>query len=161
MNGGQITAQDSIKRWADQLKAFFDRIAATAAESGWAATYSSKDIKEDPFSLGASVSYVAPVLVLKRLRGNPEAEQRVTFEPVHRFTILAAGRVDVYAHPTLREAMLLRTPDLTNSENLTWEEAEERVAHAPWSLYSSDRIPLKSDILVPNDLKSFLEDLTA
>lgn len=161
MNGGQITAQDSIKRWTDQLKAFFDGISATATESGWTATYSAKDIKEDPFSLGASVSYVAPVLVLKRLRGNPEAEQRVTFEPVHRFTIGAAGRVDVYAHPTLREAMLLRSPDLKDSENLTWEEAEARVAHAPWALYSADRIPLRIDISAPNDLKSFLEDLTA
>ncbi len=160
MNGGQITAQDSIKRWTDQISEYFKAIAGVAKVSGWTATYSSKDIKEDPFSLGASVSYVAPVLVLKRLHGNPEAEQRVTFEPVHRFTIGSAGRIDVYAHPSLREAMLLRSPNLKDSETLTWDEAEERVAHAPWVLYSADRIPLRIDISVADNLNLFLEDLT-
>src|SRR5438552_11559334 len=105
---GMVTAKGSVDNWLDQLTGFFNEIESAAKSGGWAASRSAKELEEDPFHLGARLSYEAPVLTLKRPDPQSGGEQKITFEPRFRYTIGAAGRIDVYSYPAFREAMLLR-----------------------------------------------------
>jgi len=156
----KLTVKDSIEHWKTQVLHFFDHIAAAARQDGWSETLSDTDVQEDPYALGASISYRAPVLVLRR-SGPQGTEQRVTFEPRHRFTLGAAGRIDVYSSPAIRDAMLLRTANTENAENLTFDEVEERVAEAPWRAFSVERMPLAVDFNSDSSIVQFLQDLAA
>lgn len=155
-----VTAKDFVDTWTSQLNEFYDRIVAFASPRGWSSIKSNTDITEDPFHLGASIAYDAPVLTLKRAdpQGN---EQRITFEPRHRFIMGAAGRIDVYSYPQFREAMFLRIADTSNAETLTWDQAEERVANAPWKAFSQGRLPLRVDLADGDSVREFFEDLVA
>src|SRR5438128_9444769 len=101
------TAKDAVDHWVSQLHQLFRAVEATANSAGWGATMSSTDIREDPFGLGAPLEYEAPVLVLKRPDPRTGDEQRITFEPRQRYAPGAAGRIDIYSYPRLREALLL------------------------------------------------------
>lgn len=153
------TAKDAVDHWVTQLHQLFDAVARNSKSAGWVATTSSTDIREDPFGLGAPLEYDAPVLILKRLDRRTGEEQRITFEPRQRYMLGAAGRIDVYSYPGLREAMLLRIPDATGAADLTWEETENRVARAPWKAFSPERLPLAADISRRASLAAFLNDL--
>lgn len=159
MSTTKVTAKDLVDHWLDQLDAFFQYVEATAIPNGWNISRGTTEISEDPFGLGASIPYTAPVLTLRRLQNG--SEQRITFEPRHRMTFGAAGRIDVYSYPTLREAMLLRTPNTVGAASLTLEEAENLVANAPWRAFSLERLPLSVEMADPNSLSQFLEDLVA
>jgi hypothetical protein len=153
------TARGAVDRWVEQLRAFFESVKSAAGTAGWSAATEVIGIREDPFHLGARLEYEAPVLVLKRPDPRTAEEQRITFEPRNRYTIGAAGRIDVYSYPNFREAMLLRLPDTTGAENLTWEEAEERVATALWKAFSTERLPLAYQLDSPEGVVAFLEDM--
>jgi hypothetical protein len=153
------TARETIERWVAQLDELFRSLSEKATAHGWSAVTESTDIKEDPFGLGAPFQYVAPVLVLKRPAPGSDHEQRITFEPRHRYTMGAAGRIDVYAYPSLREALLLRIPDTSGAADLTREEAEERVSRAPWKAFSPERLPLDADLADTGRFLRFLDDL--
>src|SRR5947209_8188463 len=153
------TAKDLVNRWVEQLNEFFSGIREAAKAGRWDSTIEATTLQEDPFGLGMRLEYEAPVLVLKRPAPQTHEEQRITFEPRHRWAVGAAGRIDVYSYPRFREAMLLRLPDLTNAEALTWEEAEERVARAPWKAFSPERLPLDADLADRSRLLTFLESL--
>ncbi len=155
----KLTAKDALDRWVANLRDLFDRIAAVAEQAGWSRADRIADAKEDPFSLGASIAYGVPVMVLTRPGCDGADEQSVTFEPRHRFTIGAAGRIDVYSSPALGEAMLLRIPNTNGVEDLTWEEAEERVEKAPWCAYSQERHPLDYNLDDDDSLLALLEEL--
>ncbi len=118
-------------------------------------------IQEEAFGLGVPIQYEAPMLILKRPDDQSGDEQKVTFEPRHRFTFGAAGRIDVYSYPAFREAMLLRTPTIANPEKMTWEEVEALVATAPWKALSTERLPLKVDLTDERSIVAFLNDLVA
>jgi hypothetical protein len=153
------TARDAVDNWVGQLNELFRRVQDVAATGGWYPTEESIDIRENPFGFGAPFTYQAPVLVLKRPDPQTKDEQRITFEPRHRFTLGAAGRIDVYSYPSFREAMLLRVPDTAGAENLTWDEAEERVARAPWKAFTPERLPLDADVEDAGSLLAFLDNL--
>jgi hypothetical protein len=157
----KATARSSVDNWTGQLNDLFDRIANSASLSGWSSTRDRTEIREDPFSLGAPIMYEAPVLTLRRPDPQSGAEDRITFEPRHRYAIGAAGRIDVYSYPRLRDAMLLRILDTGNAENLTWEEAGDQVADAPWRAFSLERLPLSVDLANDHSLAAFLEDMVA
>jgi hypothetical protein len=163
MPGGQTaqrtTARDAVDQWVHQLNEFFHAIMAGARAAGWDATTTAVRIREDPFGLGAPLDYEAPVLVLKRSDPATCEEQRITFEPRQRFTREAAGRIDVYSFPRLREAMLLRLPDTSGADDLTREEVEARVAVAPWKAFSPERLPLDADLEDRDRLVAFLRNL--
>ncbi len=156
---GRVTAGDAIDNWKSQIESLFDNIERSANSAGWIASRDVVQISEDPFSLGAPISYAAPLLVLKRMRNG--LEQRVTFEPRRRFAADAAGQVDVYSYPALRDAMLLRTPEASDAAKLTLEEAEDLVARAPWKALSDSRLPLDADMADPGSLVRFIEDMVA
>jgi hypothetical protein len=153
-----LTVQDSISNWTGQLNALLNWVSSTAESGGWHASFSERAVQEEPTGTGTSLTYAVPVLELSRVdpQGNP---QRVTFEPRHRFTILATGRIDVYSYPALREAMLLRILNVDNPETLTWEAIEGLVAHAPWAAFSMDRLPLSVDLGSEESVRKFLSDL--
>jgi hypothetical protein len=153
------TARATLERWVAELGKLFDRIEQAAAATGWSAARSSVGVQEDPFGLGTPLRYEAPVLVLRRADPQTGDEQRITFEPRFRFAMGAAGRIDVYSFPRLREAMLLRVVSATSVDDLTWEQAQERVAEAPWRAYSPERLLLDADLQVPERLVAFLEEL--
>jgi hypothetical protein len=155
----RATARDAFDSWTAQLGALFRRIEDAAPPAGWTASRDRVEIQEDPFGLGASVPYEAPVLVLRRKRNG--AEQRVTFEPRRRFAVGAAGRIDVYSHPALREAMLLRIPNPADAAGLTWEEADALAADTPWKAFSEERLPLSVDLADNRSLLGFLDDMVA
>lgn len=154
------TRQDVIDRWRAQLRELLSEVERAAAMGGWTGTWGTTEIREDPFGLGAALEYLAPVLVLRRPHPQTGEEQRITFEPRHRYTMGAAGRIDVYSFPGLREALLLRVPDVAGAESLTWDEAEERVSKAPWKIFSPDRLPLNFDLSSPASLCAFLDALS-
>jgi hypothetical protein len=154
------TAKDVVARWVTQLNQLFSRVEKAAKAGDWDAVTTGRiTIEEDPFGLGMRLAYDAPVLVLKRPDPKTHEEQRITFEPRHRWTMGSAGRIDVYSYPRLRDVMLLRLPDLTDADALTWEQAEERVAATPWKVYSQDRLPLDADLADDSRLLAFLESL--
>lgn len=161
MPTASVTAQQAVNNWTYQLDRLFRSIEERARPAGWTSDRGTTAAQEDPFGLGASLAYEAPVLKLRRPDPQSGSEQRITFEPRHRFTIGAAGRIDVYSYPRFREAMLLRTPDIRGADNLTWEEAEERVADAPWRAFSPERLPLSVDLEDDSSLRQFLDDLVA
>ncbi len=160
MNAGHMTVQLSIDRWIEQLEGLFKQIETNAKATNWHASYGSKEIKEDPNGIGA-ISYNAPVLELKRIGEVTKKEERVIFEPYHRFTALAAGRIDVISYPALRELMLLRTPKIENANELTYEQIEDEVAKAPWVFYTTERIPLRVGPLDAEEFNRLLDDLTS
>jgi hypothetical protein len=153
------TARYAVERWVSQLEELFHTFSLAAAAGRWSATQSEIERREDPFWLGASLTYKAPLLILKRADPVTGEEQRVTFEPRHRFALGTPGRIDVYSFPRLREAMLFRVVDAANAADLTWEQAEALVAQTPWKAYSSDRLPLEADLSTPAGLLAFLESL--
>lgn len=156
----RLTVKDSIIKWTTQLKQFLDRVAVVAKADGWSESFSETPRSEQPPGLGANIDYNAPILVLTRASANGE-ELRVTFEPRYRFTIGAAGRIDIYSYPAFREAMLLRTPNTNGAETLTWDEAEERVTEAPWKAFSTERLPLQVDFASDLSIQGFLKDLVS
>jgi hypothetical protein len=155
-----LTVRGSIQNWTSQLKEFLERISEIAAADGWSVSFTDAERNEQPAGLGATITYTAPVLVLTRASDEGH-EIRITFEPRHRFTIGAAGRIDVYSYPSFREAMLLRVPDMRGAENLTWDEAEERVTAAPWKAFSSERMPLDVDLQSSSSIQIFLRAFVA
>jgi len=156
-----LTAQGIVDTWRTQLQIYFDHIKDIASSGGWNGFYSSTDITEDPFCIGADITYSAPVLILERPFGENNLSQQITFEPRHRNTIGSAGRIDVYSYPYMREALLLRVLKPLNAANLTMEQADQLVAITPWCAYSQERMPLKADLTTDDGVLSFLEDLVA
>jgi hypothetical protein len=154
-----LTAQNIVDSWRTQLKDYFDHVKDIASGSGWSGTYSSTDITEDPFGIGARLTYAAPVLILERSKHDIDESQRITFEPRHRNTIGSAGRIDVYSYPAMNEAMLLRIPDTKGTNVLTQEAAEQLVADTPWTAFSQERMPLYADLSSDQGMRRFLEDL--
>ena len=155
-----LTVQTFVDNWCTQLKALFNDLAGVAAESNWTTSFTTIAVSEDPFGIGGQFEYEAPVLVLKRVQTDGY-EQNITFEPRHRYTLGAAGRIAVYSYPKLREAMLLRIPETKDTRNLTLDETEDLVGTAPWKAFSTERIPLKVDVAEGDSFRSFLEDLVA
>jgi hypothetical protein len=156
-----MTAQDIVETWRRQLKDFFDNVLEVARESGWNGWYNSTEITEDPFGIGARVTYEAPVLQLERPEPETMFSQQITFEPRHRNTIGSAGRIDVYSYPEMHEAMLLRVPDTTGANAMTQEAAEQLVEKTPWTAFSTERMPLNADLTNDEGVSRFLADLVA
>jgi len=156
----KLTVSDSLTNWKDQVQSFLASVAGEALQDGWHATYSQTDVREEPVGIGATLSYTVPVLELSRI-GPAGTEQRITLEPRHRFTIGATGRIDVYSHPALRDAMLLRRSLMENPEGLTWEEIETEIGHGQWKAYSTERLPLNVDLTDGASIRQFLADLVS
>ncbi len=156
-----FTAQDMVDTWRLQLQEFFDHIKDMAQATGWNGFYNRIDITEDPFGIGARISYQAPVLILERPFGEKNVSQQITFEPRHRNTLGSAGRIDVYSYPEMREAMLLRVPNIDGAKDLTQETAEKLIAETPWTAFSQERMPLRADLSSDEGVRAFLEDLVA
>ena len=156
-----FTAQDIVDTWRTQLRKFFDHIKDIAESDGWNGSYSSTDITEDPFGIGARIACEAPVLLLERPFGKEKISQQITFEPRHRNSLGSAGRIDVYSYPEMREAMLLRVPNANGTQGLTQEATEKLVAETPWAAFSQERMPLHANLSSDEGIRTFLEDLVA
>jgi hypothetical protein len=156
----KLTVKDSISNWTAQVQEFLEQIAKAAREDGWHSAFSATEVREEPTGLGATLGYTVPVLELTRLNV-ANGEERITFEPRHRFTVGATGRIDVYSHPALRDAMLLRVLKVEHPEDRTWEELEKLVGKAPWRAFSTERLPLDVDFSSEPSIQHFFSDLVA
>lgn len=156
-----VTVRSVIDQWCDDLSSLFKRVTNVASRDKWIASKGEIELSEEPFGLGASVSYKAPLLLLEKTDGQTKQPLRLTFEPRYRFTLLSAGRVDIYSHPSLKEVLLLRIADTNGAEELTMDEAQERASRAPWKLFSAERLPIAYDFQDDEELIEFLNSIAA
>jgi hypothetical protein len=132
-----------------------------AKPGGWFASFPTKEVTEEPLGIGAPLTVTISMLILDRPCLNGGYAQKITFEPIHRYVVGAAGRIDVYSYPAMREAILLRRVAVNGIGNLTIDEAENLVAKAPWRAYSSENLPLKVDLTDQSSVIEFLNDLVS
>jgi hypothetical protein len=92
------------ENWIALVRSFSKQVADWATEQGWQVAWKSLDRTEDVLG-----SYEVPMLIIQTQR------RAVMIEPVARDVLGAAGRIDLYAYPTLFRVMLLRS-----AENGKW-----------------------------------------
>jgi hypothetical protein len=85
-------------QWLETVRDFCNEVTGWSEAQGWTVTRKQLDITEE--LLG---SYVAPLLTVQTEHG------AVMVEPIGRAVIGAAGRIDLYAYPTLFRVMLLQS----------------------------------------------------
>jgi hypothetical protein len=93
--------QDEISRylqeWTQRLNDLYKDIRSWSQEEKWSVSESHKEITEQ--IIGSP--YSAVVLEINTKYGT------IIMEPIARFVLLAAGRVDIYAYPSMNRVKLL------------------------------------------------------
>lgn len=95
-----LETQQVKAEWLETVQAFCDEVSGWSLARGWQVSRRPVEIVEE--MLGA---YEVPSLTVRTETG------AVVLEPVARMVMGAAGRIDLYAYPSLFRVMLLRVGD--------------------------------------------------